>query len=154
MSLGEEWNRVLKFEHDSWPIFMPRKRIYRNRSSDLTVGITGALRCAIILTSLGRYTCSRLIHTRRAVYVVATVALFLRVARISRGNLSFHRINVVYFSDGNSLDSAKQERSVSVRMVDETVELIGDIHSWGPFLSIDNLINWKFSSRIGFELMI
>lgn len=35
----------------------------RNRSDGLTFGITGALRCAILSTSLGRYTCSRLIHT-------------------------------------------------------------------------------------------
>lgn len=35
----------------------------RNRSTERTFGITSALCCAIHLTSLGRYTCSRLIHT-------------------------------------------------------------------------------------------
>lgn len=43
--------------------FPDRSRREIEESIELTVGITGALRCAIFLTSLGRYTCLRLIHT-------------------------------------------------------------------------------------------
>lgn len=60
----------------------------RNRSTELTVGITGALRCATFLTSLGRYTCLRLIHTRHGVARRARRLLFLQVAGISPRNVS------------------------------------------------------------------
>jgi len=76
-------NKSIVDEGDSWipnSAWRSRSLSQGDQSGKLTVGITGVLRCAIFLTSFGRYTCLRLIHTphrleRRLVFSSLVTAL-------------------------------------------------------------------------------